>query len=269
MKRGLTIITVILGAFVMLAGCQPAAGPAETEKSETNRELIYQVSTINALMQGVYDGETSFADLQGKGDLGIGTFEALDGEMILIDGVFYQVRADGKVYQVKGEMTCPFADLTYYDADLIKDIENIDSLAGLQHIVDTMRCDANHFYAIRVDGTFKYIKARSVPPQTEPYPPLSEAVKQQVVFEYEDIEGSIIGFWSPQFVDGVNMPGYHFHFISKDRQRGGHLLEARIQKAQIGVDYTTDFAMHLPEGEAFSSSNLSQDQSQALEKAER
>lgn len=259
----------LLVLLTVLAGCQPEPEPEKNQNADQNQDQVYQVSTLNALQLGVYDGETTFAEMQDKGNLGIGTFEALDGEMIMLDGVFYQVRADGNVYQVKADMTCPFADLTYYYADDVMNVQSIDSLASLQKTIDTMRKDPNHFYAIRVDGTFDYIKARSVPAQDEPYPPLSEAVLQQKVFEYQNVEGTILGFWCPRFVDGINMPGYHFHFLSKDRQQGGHLLDAKVRQAIIGVDYTEDFAMHLPRGDAFSQSDLGQDQSQALEKAER
>lgn len=269
MKNRFVFAITLLASIIVLAGCQPEPEMPKALEPDIDQEQIYQVSTLNALQAGVYQGEVSFDELQEKGNLGIGTFEALDGEMIMIDGVFYQVRSDGKVYGVKPEMTTPFANVTYYSADEVKTVNKLESLGELQTCVDSLRADSNHFYAIRIDGTFEYIKVRSVPAQSQPYPPLSEAVLGQTVFEYQDVEGSILGFWCPGFVDGINMPGYHFHFISKDRLKGGHLLDARVIQASIGVDFTDGFSMHLPVGEAFSSSNLNEDQSQALEKAER
>ena len=50
---------------------------------------------MTALLDGIYDGEMTIGELLGKGNFGIGTFDALDGEMIILDGVCYQLRGDG------------------------------------------------------------------------------------------------------------------------------------------------------------------------------
>ena len=108
------------------------------------------------------------------------------------------------------------------------------------------------FYVFRIDATFKTIKARSVPSQQKPYPVMTEVVKEQVVFNFSDVKGSIVGLWCPEYVGGVNVPGYHFHFISEDRTMGGHLLDASFEKAQAFADSTDGFVMALspnePEG---------------------
>ncbi len=268
MKTNFGVLLALLLVLMPISGCQPEP-EKKGDTAVQNENQVYQVSTINALMQGVYEGESTFGELQDKGNLGIGTFEALDGEMIMIDGVFYQVKSDGKVLVAAADQKTPFADITHYWADDVANIKSIDSMASLQKTIDPYLKNPNIFYAIRVDGTFDYIKARSVPAQSQPYPPLDQAIKQQQVFEYKNVEGTILGFWCPAYVNGINMPGYHFHFISKDRQQGGHLLECQVREALLGIDRTEDFAMHLPDSEAFSQSNLGQDQSKALNKVER
>lgn len=254
-------------ALMCIGGCQTAPEPAK--KAAVDQDLLYQVSTINALMQGIYDGDTTYGEIQDKGNLGIGTFQALDGEMVMIDGVFYQIKSDGKVYAVKPEMIAPFADLTYYSADQTTIVKNIDSVASLQKAIEPLITNKNLFYAIRVDGAFSYIKVRSVPAQVKPYPLLSEAVKNQQVFEYQNVEGTILGFWSPEYINGINVPGYHLHFISKDRQKGGHLLDCKMSEATAGVDVTDNFILDLPQGQDFAQSNLAQDQSKQVQKVER
>lgn len=266
-KSSYTAVGGLLIALLLICGCQGA--PKSVQPVLPNQDLLYQVSTINALMQGVYEGETTYGQLQDKGDLGIGTFEALDGEMVMVDGVFYQIKADGKVYPVKPEMIAPFADVTYYSADQTITLSNIDGVANLQKAIDPLITNRNLFCAIRIDGTFSYIKVRSVPAQVKPYPLLSEAVQNQKVFEYQNVEGTILGFWSPDFINGINVPGYHLHFISKDRTIGGHLLDCKVSQAQVGVDVTDDFTLDLPKNQAFSQSDLARDQTSEVQKVER
>lgn len=63
---------------------QDIMGTASTAYSSD--DILYQVSTINALLEGIYDGDTSYGELKQHGDFGIGTFSGLDGGMIELDG---------------------------------------------------------------------------------------------------------------------------------------------------------------------------------------
>jgi len=135
--------------------------------------------------------------------------------------------------------------------------------------LDALLPTENIFYAIKVDGVFDYVKARSVPKQDKPYPPLAEAIKDQSVFEFNDVGGTIVGFRCPEYVDGTNVPGYHFHFITEDRQAGGHLLECRLQNVTVQIDYTSRFYMVLPESNDFYQMDLSQDNQGEPEEVEK
>ncbi|HNQ55718.1 MAG TPA: acetolactate decarboxylase, partial [Methanothrix sp.] len=145
-------------------------------------DVLFQVSTIDALMQGVFDGFYSFDDLMDQGDFGIGTFNALDGEMVALDGEYYQVRADGVAYPVQGDMTAPFATVTRFEADQTAALENASNFTELARQIDRHLPSPNAFYALRIDGTFPYVQTRSVPRQEKPYPRLAEAVEDQSVF---------------------------------------------------------------------------------------
>ena len=232
-------------------------------------DVLFQVSTIDALMQGVFDGFYSFNDLMARGDFGIGTFNALDGEMVALDGEYYQVRADGVAYPVQGDMTAPFATVTRFEADQTAALENASNFTELARQIDRHLPSPNAFYALRIDGTFPYVQTRSVPRQEKPYPRLAEAVEDQSVFNLTNVTGSVVGIWSPDFVKGVNVPGYHLHFITEDRKAGGHILEIQVSNATAQVDVTAGFAMQLPSSGDFYNVNLSGDLQEELERIEK
>ena len=232
-------------------------------------DVLFQVSTIDALMQGVFDGFYSFDDLMDQGDFGIGTFNALDGEMVALDGEYYQVRADGVAYPVQGDMTAPFATVTRFEADQTAALENASNFTELARQIDRHLPSPNAFYALRIDGTFPYVQTRSVPGQEKPYPRLAEAVEDQSVFNLTNVTGSVVGIWSPDFVKGVNVPGYHLHFITEDRKAGGHILEIQVANATAQMDVTAGFAMQLPSSGDFYNVNLSGDLQEELERIEK
>ncbi len=212
----------------------------------------------------------TFGELKRHGTFGLGTFDALDGEMIGLEGRFYQIKADGVAYPVPDSMTTPFAVVTVFDADKTLPSQDGMDYEGLQSYLDEAIPNKSIFYAVKIDGTFNYIKTRSVPKQQKPYPPLVKVVKEQTIFEFHDVQGTIVGFRCPDSVKGVNVPGYHLHFITADRTAGGHLLACQLQDATIGIDYTSEFYMVLPQHESGQQkSDLSKDRSEDLKKVEQ
>ncbi|MHC1770304.1 MAG: acetolactate decarboxylase [Flexilinea sp.] len=209
------------------------------------RETLYQIATINALRAGQYDGITTLGWLKQQGNLGFGTFDGLDGEMILLDGVVYQAKATGLVELPADDVETPFATVTRFDADITADLGVGPDMASLHAALDKLIERKDAFYAIRIDGLFQQVQVRSVPKQQKPYPELVTALENQTVFEYQNIEGTIVGFWCPDYVGEVNQQGYHLHFISGDHTRGGHLLEAAVTSAQVSLDETRMFDMAL------------------------
>jgi len=232
-------------------------------------DSIYQVSTINALLQGFYDGEVSCQELKRHGDLGIGTFAGLDGEMVVINSQVFQVKADGKAYPVEDKVKTPFAAVTFFQADLKKDLHNVGSYEELQNQINQLLPNKNIFYAFRIDGKFSYVKTRSVPKQSKPYPPLVEVTKNQPTFEFNNVQGTLVGFWCPEYVNGINVPAYHLHFITNDRKYGGHLLECRIEQGKLLIDASTNFEMVLPANSDFGRIDLGKDSKKDLEKVEK
>ncbi len=220
---------------------------------QRDTDTLFQVYTINALLNGNYHGSLSFGELKRHGTLGIGTLDGLDGEMVGLNGRFYQIKADGIAYPVPDSMTTPFALVTYFETDTAVALREGMDYKGLTAYLDGLLPNKDIFYAIKIEGTFPYIKARSVPRQKEPYPPLIEAVKHQAISEFHDIKGTIVGFRCPATVKGMNVPGYHFHFITADNKAGGHLLACQLGEATIAVDFTPHYYMVLPQRDGSSS----------------
>jgi acetolactate decarboxylase len=209
---------------------------------------LFQTSTIDALLEGKYDGDISFAELEERGDFGLGTLDALDGEMIALDGGFYQVKADGRAYAIDRGMRTPFAVVTFFEANLSRILETPMDLKAFGAYLDRLIGGETSCYAVRVDGDFEYVKTRSVPRQRKPYPPLAEVVKSQPTFELHDVGGSLLGFRFPHYAQGLNVAGYHFHFITADRSAGGHVLEFRLARGELRVDREADLWLELPPG---------------------
>ena len=257
----------IISFLLLLLATFSWAGCSDRQQDQ---DTLFQISTINALLDGEYTGAMTFGELKKHGTFGLGTVDALDGEMIGLEGKFYQIKTDGVAYPVPDSMTTPFAVVTVFEADKTLPSQDTMDYEGLKDYLDEAIPDKSIFYAVKIEGTFPYIKTRSVPKQEEPYPPLVEVVKEQTIFEFHDIEGTIVGFRCPDSVKGVNVPGYHLHFITADRKAGGHLLACRLQDATIGIDYTSEFYMVLPQHEGTQQkSELSKDRGGELKKVEQ
>jgi len=175
--------------------------------------------------------------------LGIGTFEGLDGEMVGFDGNFFQIRADGIAYPVSDSIKTPFAAVTFFEVNYRDTVPAASDYDQTQKSLDNTLPTENIFYAIKIEGTFGHMKTRSVPGQQKPYPPLVEVTKNQPVFEFANIDGTLVGFRCPTYVDGINVPGYHLHFLTKGNNTGGHVLEFEVTKIVVLVNYTSNFLM--------------------------
>ncbi|MFA6567931.1 MAG: acetolactate decarboxylase [Victivallales bacterium] len=258
-KLPLNILITSFLSLVFISGC--AHCPQQ-------KDTLYQVSTIDALLNASYDGDKDVESLKAHGDFGIGTFNNLDGEMLLLDGVFHQIKSDGKVYEVSPGTKTPFACVTFFDA---KDTFILESGTNSAKFAkdSPMYFLPNYVYAVKIGGTFKMIKARSVPAQTKPYPLLAEVVKTQPVFEFRDVKGTLAGFFTPYFLKGVNVPGIHMHFISDDRRHGGHVLDFEITEGFLKTDKTTNIFLALPDSPEFSAMDFRNDMEKDLNKVEK
>lgn len=231
MKKNIVMLCLIL-----------SIGSAAFANPTMDRDTLYQGSTIEALLAGNYDGMATVKKIKSEGNMGLGTFARLDGEMIILDGNVYKVAKDGKVTLQDDNVQSPFYAVTSFDPDITKKITKNDlTLESLKKEMDQLRTRNDLPYAIIIKGKFKAIKVRSVGPYEPPFPLLSEAVKEQSVFEYTEVSGRLVGFWLPSYMGNTNAAGYHLHFLSDDLQKGGHVLDLVISNGEISLDETPSF----------------------------
>jgi acetolactate decarboxylase len=208
--------------------------------------VLFQASTIGALLHGAYDGDLTFAELAEHGDLGLGTLNGLDGEMIALDGRFYRADVDGRVAAVMPGAKTPFAVVSRFEPTIEAPIEEAGSYEELLDRLDGLIPRDASSCAIRLDGHFDLVRARSVPRQEPPYRPLTEVVADQHVFELAGVRGTMVGFRFPAYAEGIEVSGYHLHFIDEDRRRGGHVLGSRCGRLRVQLDPSDDLHVELP-----------------------
>jgi acetolactate decarboxylase len=242
------LFTLSLTAFSVLA-----AAPDNNKQQNT----VFQVATIGSLAQGVYDGDYDYGQLKKHGNFGVGTFLDLDGEMVAIDGHFYQIEASGKLRTVSDSQIVPFAEVTDFRPTISKNLAIIASYQNLGDGLLKLFPNKNIPYAIRIDGTFKTLKLRSLRKQHKPYPTLEQAAKDQAIFNLSNVKGSMVGFWFPKYWAGIAVPGFHLHFVTDDRTIGGHVLEEFLEKGQLRVASIGQMNVYFPKTNSFAQANLS------------
>ena len=251
---------------------EAAEQPAEEEEApDTDTDVMFQVGLLQSLAQGYYDGIVSVGELKQYGDTGMGTFEGLNGELIMLDGEVYQAGGDGIVNSMEDEEMIPYAAVTFFEED---GTIHLSEAADMQALVDTLNGvveenGRNLFYFVKITGEFPRMKVRSEKKQEKPYKALDEALKaDQVEFEYTDIRGTVVGLCCPDYMSGLNSAGWHFHFISEKHSMGGHVLELSINEADAAYDVTTDFRLCLTEEQGFQKIRLAEDVTDVIETAE-
>lgn len=250
--------------LLLISACTP-----QKEHTAPGKNQVYQYATIKALLEGGYDGDMTMGELAQHGDFGIGTFNALDGEMVVLDGTVYQIKTDGLAYEPGTDTKTPFAVLTHFEADTSFALSGEMSYDELLTTLDESVKSRNLFYAIRIDGEFSGLKTRSVPVQTRPYRPLGEVVEAQSIFQLEVTEGSMVGFRFPEYTKEINVPGYHLHYLDDQRKKGGHVLAVKSATAMVSIDYIPNLYLALPENSDFHNLDLTKDREEDLDKVEK
>jgi len=243
------ILTIIL---IFLLGCG-----AKNDMNIRNNHALYQVSTIQALLAGLYDGDKKVTNLHAHGDFGLGTFDGINGEMIVYEGNVYQVRSNGKVSIANENEGVPFASVHFFLPEQNNALDNIATFDALKTTLNNYKQCNNYPCAFKIHGSFEYVKTRSEPKASKPYPPLADYISNnQTFFNANDINGTIIGYKLPPSFATLNVTGYHFHFLSDDKRFGGHLLEVSLKNAIVELDVLYDFELALLRTKAFDDSDL-------------
>ena len=240
---------------------------ALADSLQVDHGTLFQVSTAGALVEGVTGEIVSIKTLREHGDFGLGTFVGFDGEMAVLDGHFFQIKGDGSITDAPDEAMAPFAVVTHFVPDQTFALDPFPSIAELTKQLDARRESDNQFYAVRIDGTFKAMKTRAVCKQPVGQS-LSNAADSQAMFDFADVTGTMMGFWTPAYARTVNIAGWHIHFLSDDRTKGGHLLDCSADGGAAGFQTINDFRIAIPETAGFLKAELGGDPTAALDKAE-
>jgi acetolactate decarboxylase len=229
---------------------------------------VYLCAPVNALVEGIYQERIPLSKIKQHGDFGLGTFDSLDGEMVMLDGRVYQITGDGQVHEVDEEAATPFACVTFYAPASHDDLDGELGYADFLDWILRLLPSPNLFYALRLEGSFAHVRVRSVPRQ-ENYRPLVEVAADQPVFELSEVEGTLAGFFSPAFLESLTVPGLHLHFLSADRRQGGHLLECRPRRLRAGVQFISTLELGLPMSLDYLTWDFRRDTGADLDKAEK
>ncbi len=235
---------------------------------------MFQVATLQSLMMGNYYGFFSVGELRSNGNFGLGTFENVDGEMIILNDTVFRARYDGSVDVVDDSVRVPFAIATRFSSDIQFSVDGISCLDSLLSRMtrEVSKTGTNLIYAVKIDvDNCETVRARSEIPQQKPYKPLAEALKtDQREFTFENISGTIVGVYFPAYMGQLNATGWHCHFISADRSRGGHLFDiATSSTLTVQLDVTPAFKLCMPEENTFASASLAQDLTAEIESVEK
>jgi acetolactate decarboxylase len=238
-----------LAAALLITGC-----------SSGENDMIFHYSVLKALDNGVLEGRMTVGELKKHGDLGLGTFNKMNGEMIVLDHVVYRVLPEGKIVQPDDETLIPYSVLTYYRQDDTLSMNGEIDYPALKAYVDRRVPSRNLFYAFRISGEFEYIKCGGADLQDKPYnKSLVEMLASRPVYEGNNIKGTLVGFWCPAYIGDINTSGFHLHFLSDDHNMGGHLMEFRSGSLTIGFDTKSVYKILLPDTEDFKEASFRND----------
>ena len=237
-------------------------------KQKPGRPPVFISAPLSALVEGIYRADTTIGLLRQKGNLGIGTFNDLDGELMLLDGAVYCLRPQGDAERMADSVRTPFALSTHFEGDTQERFAAPIAPEAFESTILDLLPSPNLMYSIRIDGRFSHVQARSVPKQGN-YLPLVEVTRMQTVFDFRDVEGTLAGFYTPQFLNGVHLPGLHLHFITADRKRGGHLLKASPADITLKLQHAPSVELGLPMTVDFLTMQSTRDVEADLEEAER
>lgn len=238
-------------ALALFTGC------GTHENAASRRHALTQISTYDALFAGLYDGVAPLKDLDGCGNLGLGTLDRWNGEVVLLDGKYHLITGTGSVQPVTDlNVTTPFMAVTWFEETSRTNLAAGTTYDQLKQKPEIYLPSLNLVYAIRLEGSFHHVKTRSMFPQTKPYKVMAELVKTQPTFEFQDVAGTMVGFWTPPSMKGIGLAGWHLHFLTRDGQGGGHVLEFTAQDAVLKLDETLEVDWHLSSQPSYRNATL-------------
>lgn len=233
-------VVVIICAVLLLHSCD--------SKEKVDKDLFYHYSIWYAFVNKVFEGELLVKELKSKGDIALGSYDQLDGELIMLEGIPYQVTEDGVVSVPDDEEKIVYANATFFERDFGFELKEISNYHSLRSSINSVLPSKNMFYAFKIHGDFGYLKCGGLHKQHPPYKDgLDVLIPKRPVFEKENIKGTMVGFYCPEFIGNINVSGYHLHFISDDKKFGGHVMSFKAKSLNIAIDEMHQYQFVLPD----------------------
>ncbi|MCH9708102.1 MAG: acetolactate decarboxylase [Actinomycetia bacterium] len=230
---------------------------------------IYQTGTINSLVNAVYDGDRDIAWMRSRGDFGLGTFAMVDGELIVCDGTFYRADANADLSVSDEGDILPFAVVSHFTPEQSFGLFGTDH-AGTAEYLARYFVSKNFIYTIRIDGLFNSMRIRSEECQPRTYRKLAETMPDlQRTYERDNIEGTLVGVWFPDYLSQINVAGFHFHFVDRKREIGGHVLDFDLVRGRASIQTIKSLQVDLIDNNEFAQADLSADAAGAVNQVER
>ncbi len=232
-----------------------------------NKARVFQTGTINSLLQSVYDGDTTIGELKTQGNFGVGTFAGVDGELIAVDNQYFRADASGHLTLENDKLVVPFAVVNNFFADYTFEVTGLN-LAGLEKLLYARFLTKNFIYALRIEGEFGSIQLRSEHCQPRLYRKLAETMPSlERRFSEANARGILVGYWFPRYLEQLNVPSFHFHFVDEARRVGGHVLDFHLSQAVVKVQVIKALEVDLIDNDEFIKADLFLD-SQAVNQVE-
>jgi acetolactate decarboxylase len=258
-------------------GCRVSCGPCSAgslllmmkrtvAEAETHDEVtggvsrrnhqIFQAGLIAALIDGVYEGDMAVSELLDRGNFGLGTFNSLDGEMIVVDSACYRLGGGGAVSVPSGEELVPFAIVTHFRPDVSFEWRGKSSRTELIDRLSRSVPSKNYLCAARITGQFSQVAVRNVVKQEPPFRPLAAVTDGEPVSRLDDVAGVMVGFQTPAYERGIGVPGGHLHFIDDARAVGGHVIDFVSEQVTVEICIGTELVIRLPTTPEFEGADL-------------
>ncbi|MBC8053713.1 MAG: acetolactate decarboxylase [Sphingobacteriaceae bacterium] len=242
---------------------------SQAQLSSQLHDRLFTAGYAHAFIGGLYDGYYPCHKLKQNGDFGLGAPDKLDGELLMLNGKIYQTQSTGKTFEVSDKALIPYAVVNFFKADRVLALKKPISRQSLYAFLDSVLNDVNGIYAIHLKGKFTTAKTRAFPAViTKPYQPLADMLALQRFFNFETTSGDLVGYRLPGYMDGANITGYHFHFLSEDKKSGGHIIDFIAENLVIEIDQLYSFAVDLPKTADFKNYDFTKNRHEELKSVE-
>ena len=251
-------LLALIYLFIFLSACTSTTGENKDEnvesdphKKEYNEDLtdnFYHYSIWWAFVNRIFDGTLTAKELKTKGDIALGSYNALDGELVMLDGILYQVTEDGVVREAEDDQLIAYTNAVFFEPEQSFTLDRVSNYEQLRSVLNEQIPSKNVFYAFRIKGKFAHVKCGGLHAQEKPYDTgLDVLIPNRPIFERENFSGTMVGFYCPEFIGNINVTGYHLHFISDDEQFGGHLMEFDAENLNVEIDPIHKYTFELPQ----------------------